>query len=398
MLALVKLNRGLIVVLILLYHAEISFCQNYSFSTLVSCANEHKDLVEQIYKNLEELKKANSNKCYNEVKKNFCHSGIVVENDFKYKGPYYKNSNVNNALFHNKYDDPFPAIILFSNGIFFSGQFIKKISSPTEPTNGFLYIDRETYYIGDVQGSLTEGKIKPHGTGKKYRNGCNGAEIIEGIWNNGVPSQTNIYRITSITIRDPLYCNEKKEVVTFLDESIKNKRKIVSELDENIAQKTNSLNVINNEVSAAKYELKLMGQDDRNEDIKKIKELLRNYTSVANVLGNTNFRPSLYEFQDIFYSQDAQMNNRYDGKLKTHLESFRFENYNISNYFIRVMTIQSLYSLWNSSSFRPRFHDHALTKNIFMVSFINSLNGQTYNVIFYKNNSNNFKIIQLFLI
>lgn len=369
--------------------------QNFPLRSLVSCLKKDELEIKEYQKTIEKLRTIIKNDCHGKDKKSrSCKKGFIINSNYKYEGPYHQNSPTEFALIDDDYNVAFNATILFPNGTFFSGQFIKKDNTPssTEPINGFLFIDEETYYIGDVTGVIEKGIVNPNGSGTKFKNGCNGAEISQGIWKNGVlQSQHSIYRIKDISVLSPNFCNQKKEEIIFLDETINTKKKSAVDAE-------NHLMKLSIEIQQLQDEQRLINQTSNNAGIREIKEILTHYKSISSLVNNDNLKASLIDFQNIMYSQDAQLNNNYDGKLNNHIKSFDFEKYDINDYIIREMTSNSLQSLWNKNGFKPRFSSKNSENKIYLVSFFKKNSPESYNVILFKNLNNQIKIIQLFLL
>ncbi len=380
---------------------------------LVSYESKDHQKITEYYKELAASFSSEQTKCLTRGRGSFCSEGVILNQIYAYKGPFYKNTDSNYALTAENDGQAFEGLILFNNGLFFKGSFVKTGRGvPTRPIFGFLLIDSQTYYYGNVDGAINQTDVErfiPNGIGRMYHNKCNGATILEGNWENGEiignAKITNL-PLQNITLLDPAFCNSQKNDLVFLEESIKQKKEELNGLsyqkaiiENEIKEKKATLTEVRNEIQSARNELSLTQQDQRFADIGAIRELLRHYQSIGDLLDNSNLRPSLSEFQALFYRQDSQMNTDYDVNLRRHIRTVDWSNYSMSNYFIRAMSLSSFSSLWFGNP-TPRFNARTLglNTNFIVVSFFNSRTFETYSVFFYKTQGNRFKIIQVQII
>ncbi len=390
------------------------YSQGHKPLLLVSYESEDRQRITEYYNELAALIMGNRQSiCLSRGRGTYCTEGVILNKIYIYKGPFYKNTNSNYALTTEQNGNEFEGLILFNNGHFFKGSFVKNgPGEPTRPVSGFLLIDSQTYYYGNVDGSIDQTDVDrfvPNGIGRMYHNKCNGATIEEGNWKDGKiignAKITNL-PIRNITLLDTAFCNSQKNDIVFLEESIKQKKEELNGLsyqkaiiENEIKEKRATLTEVKNEIQNVKNELLLTQQDQRFADIGAIRELIRHYQSIGDLLNNSNLRPSLSEFQTLFYRQDSQMNTDYDVNLRRHIRTVDWSNYSMSNYFIRAMSLSSFSSLWFGNP-TPRFNERTLglNTNFIVVSFFNSQTLETYSVFFYKPQGNRFKIIQVQII
>lgn len=397
--------------LLLAFHNNTS-CQQIAPIRLISCDKQDLQDINSCYKKINELINYNATTCKVKGSKGQCNEGIIVTKNYIYVGAYSQNSEDDRKLGLDSKAE-FDGAIIWRNGAFFVGKFKNR-----QPANGYLILDRDSYYKGYTNKNFENYKaqepnfedIVPAGSGKKYINKCNGALINQGNFVNGECSDENRIGENQIHIFDQTTCEEKKAVIVFLDEQIEQKnrelkqiRSEISNLEKTIQSKTIELATINKKILEAKLQLSLIQQDPKNKEVEAVKNTFiepYNNRSLKELLSQVNYQPNPDEFQILYNTAHKKDSGQdyinYIEKLKKHLLTTKLDNYKLTEYFIRVMSAKSVFDSWEVN-FKTPFNNNLLKDDIVclvVASFVNPQTLETYNVYFYKMPSGKHKIIQ----